>query len=203
MPLSVFVTGWSFCPDFDHKRLEKFGECSLWATFIYLTSCISSTNPQRVRHNWATELNRTLKIIAEGICDYYSRLRPKESKLLRLSNLLKLSHLWFPLMAQCVKNLPAMQETQEKPIQSLGCEDPVEEENGNWLQYSCLEKKKSHGQRSLAEYSPKGPKESDTTEWLSKQASKQAHSYTRGWDSNSGKPPTGHELPNQERTGHL
>ena len=36
------------------------------------------------------------------------------------------------------------------------------EGNGNPLQYSCLGK--SHGQRSLAGYSPWGPKESDTTE---------------------------------------
>ena len=34
--------------------------------------------------------------------------------------------------------------------------------HGNPLQYSCLEK--SHGQRSLAGYSPWGFKESDTTE---------------------------------------
>ena len=34
-------------------------------------------------------------------------------------------------MAQFVKNLPAMQETQETPVQSLGWEDPVEEENGD------------------------------------------------------------------------
>ena len=37
-----------------------------------------------------------------------------------------------------------------------------EEENGNPLQYSCLEN--PHGQRSLAGYSPWGRKESDTTE---------------------------------------
>ena len=36
------------------------------------------------------------------------------------------------------------------------------EGNANPLQYSCLEK--SHGQRSLAGYSPWGHKESDTTE---------------------------------------
>ena len=34
--------------------------------------------------------------------------------------------------------------------------------NGNPLHYSCLEK--SHGQRSLADYSPQSCKESDTTE---------------------------------------
>ena len=37
--------------------------------------------------------------------------------------------------------------------------------NSNPLQYSCL--KKSHGQRSLAGYSPKGQKESDMPEQLS------------------------------------
>ena len=37
--------------------------------------------------------------------------------------------------------------------------------HGNPLQYSCLEN--SHGQRSLAGYSPWGHKESDTTEQLS------------------------------------
>ena len=31
-------------------------------------------------------------------------------------------------MAQWVKNLPAMQETQEMWVQSLGWEDPLEEE---------------------------------------------------------------------------
>ena len=35
------------------------------------------------------------------------------------------------------------------------------EGNGNTFQYSCLEK--SHGQRSLARYSPWGRKELDTT----------------------------------------
>ena len=39
--------------------------------------------------------------------------------------------------------------------------------HGNPLQYSCLEN--SHGQRSLAVYSPWGRKESDTTEQLSTQ----------------------------------
>ena len=38
-------------------------------------------------------------------------------------------------MDQTVKNPPAMQETQ---VQSLGQEDPLEKENSNPLQYSCL-----------------------------------------------------------------
>ena len=40
-------------------------------------------------------------------------------------------------MAQMVKPLPAMRETQ---VRSLGQEDSPGEGNGNPLQYSCLEK---------------------------------------------------------------
>ena len=42
------------------------------------------------------------------------------------------------LLAQTVKNLPLMQETQETWVQSLGWEDLLGEENGYPLQYSCL-----------------------------------------------------------------
>ena len=41
-------------------------------------------------------------------------------------------------MAQWVKNLSAIQEIQEIWVLSLGWEDPLEEENGNPLKYSCL-----------------------------------------------------------------
>ena len=40
------------------------------------------------------------------------------------------------LVAQRLKRLPGMQETQ---VRSLGREDPLGKENGNPLQYSCLE----------------------------------------------------------------
>ena len=56
-----------------------------------------------------------------------------------------------------VKSPPAMWETW---VQSLGWEDPPEE-NGNPLQYSCLEN--LHGERGLVGYSPWGQKELDTT----------------------------------------
>ena len=46
------------------------------------------------------------------------------------------------LMAQMVKSLPAMQETQ---VQSLSWEDPQGEENGNPLQYSCQENSMDRG----------------------------------------------------------
>ena len=69
-------------------------------------------------------------------------------------------------MAQRLKRLPAMRETW---VQSLGWEDSPGEQNGNLLQYSCLENTmdgESHGRRSLVDYSPQGCKESDMTEGL-------------------------------------
>ena len=59
-----------------------------------------------------------------------------------------------------VMNMPAMQETQEMWVWSLGQEDPREKEIITHLFLPG----KSHGQRSLAGYSPWGHKESETTE---------------------------------------
>ena len=63
------------------------------------------------------------------------------------------------LLAQMVKNLPAMQEIW---VRSLDWEDSPGEGNTNPLQYACPGE--SHGQRSLAVYGPWGGKESNTTE---------------------------------------
>ena len=60
-----------------------------------------------------------------------------------------------------VKKPPAMQETL---VRLLVWEDPQEEGMANPLQYSCLEN--PHRQRSLADCSPLGSKESDTNEQL-------------------------------------
>ena len=65
------------------------------------------------------------------------------------------------LVAQLVKNLPAMQETL---VQSLGWEDPLDK---GMATHSSLLAWKIHGQSSLAGYSPWGRKESDMTEQLS------------------------------------
>ena len=74
-------------------------------------------------------------------------------------------------MAQTVKNLPAVQETQ---VRSLGRKDPQEESRtvhlsvlpwrSEWLPTPVFLPGESHGQRSLAGYSPQGLKESDMTE---------------------------------------
>ena len=42
------------------------------------------------------------------------------------------------LFGSAIKNSPAMQQIQETRVQSLDWEDPLEEENGSPLQYSCL-----------------------------------------------------------------
>ena len=63
--------------------------------------------------------------------------------------------MWASLVAQLVKNLPAMHKTW---VQSLVWEDSP------GVGYSCLEN--PHGQRSLVGYSPWDCKESDTIEEL-------------------------------------
>ena len=67
-------------------------------------------------------------------------------------------------MAQMVKNPPAMQETQEIQVRSLGQEDPLEKEKAT---HSGILVWKSNGQKNLVGYSLWGPwdrKEPDTTE---------------------------------------
>ena len=74
-----------------------------------------------------------------------------------------LQYSWASLVAQTVKNPPAMRETW---AQSLGWEDSPGGGHGNPLQYSCLEK--PHGQRSLVGYSP----------WSAKSQTRQATGHT-------------------------
>ena len=63
-----------------------------------------------------------------------------------------------------VKNLPPVQETR---VQSLGWDDPLEEE---WQPTPVFLPGESHGQRNLAGSSPRGHKESDTTQQVSTHA---------------------------------
>ena len=66
----------------------------------------------------------------------------------------------FLLLAQVVKNLPAMQETW---VWSLGWEDTLEK---GMATHSSILAWRIHGQRSLVGYSPWDRKESDMTKWL-------------------------------------
>ena len=65
-------------------------------------------------------------------------------------------------MAQQVKTPPAMKQTQEARVISLGQKDPLEKKIANLL---VLLPEEFHGQRS---YSPKGHKELHMTERLSR-----------------------------------
>ena len=65
---------------------------------------------------------------------------------------------WASLVAQMVKNLPAMWETW---VRSLGQEDPLEE---GMATHSSILAWRIPWQRSLAGYSPLGLKELDMTE---------------------------------------
>ena len=67
---------------------------------------------------------------------------------------------WTSLVAQMVENLPAMQETQ---VQSLGCEDPLEEGHSSILAWRIPMDR--GGWRATC--SPWGHQESDMTEQLS------------------------------------
>ena len=62
------------------------------------------------------------------------------------------------LIAQLVKNLPAMQEIW---VQSLGWEDPLEKEMASPLQYSCLVNPMGRGAWQAMQ--SMGSKESDMT----------------------------------------
>ena len=63
------------------------------------------------------------------------------------------------LVAQVVKNLPAMQETQ---VRSLGPEDPLEKDMAT---HSSILARRIPRAEEPGGYSPWGRKELDTTEW--------------------------------------
>ena len=63
--------------------------------------------------------------------------------------------------AQQMWNLPAMQETQEVQVQSLGWENP---QRRKWQSTPVFLPGKSRGEGNLVGYNPKGCKESDMTE---------------------------------------
>ena len=67
------------------------------------------------------------------------------------------------LGGSAVNNLPVMQKPQEPQAWSLGWEDPLEEEMET---HSSIIAWKIPWTRSLVGYTPRGHKESDTTEWL-------------------------------------
>ena len=75
--------------------------------------------------------------------------------------------LWDSLLAQSVKNLPAMQETAcNAGDQSLIPGSGRIPKNVKWQPTAVFLPRKSHGQRTLAGYSLCGSQESDMTQQL-------------------------------------
>ena len=72
-----------------------------------------------------------------------------------------------------------MQETPERRVQSLGWEDPLEEEMAT---HSSILPGKSRRQRSLEGYSPRGHKESYATERLNSTGATRTHRHQGGND---------------------
>ena len=75
-----------------------------------------------------------------------------------------LQYSWASLVAQLVKNLPQIQETQEMQVRSLGWEDPLEEEMA--IHSSTVAWKIPWTEEPGSLHSPWGRKESDMTERL-------------------------------------
>ena len=75
------------------------------------------------------------------------------------------------MVAQRIKNLPAMEETQ---VWSLGGKIPWRRD---WLPTPIFVPEKPHGQRNLVCYSPWGIKELDMTDQLSTETSTQKYTH--------------------------
>ena len=83
--------------------------------------------------------------------------------------------LWVSPVAQWVKNPSAVQKTQEMQAWSLGQENPLKEENGNLLQYSCLKNPMDRGAwRATVHQFTKSQ-----TRWASRQTPPEAEAETQ------------------------
>ena len=95
-------------------------------------------------------------------CGAHCRQHPSHNRMVRPSGRFhEVFTMRASLVAQTVKSLPAMQETQ---VQSWGGKDPLERE---WLPTPVFLLGEFHGQRSLAGNGPWDFKQTDTTERLS------------------------------------
>ena len=89
---------------------------------------------------WAEESDSPLPDCT--VCSAVSILHPYTNSFQSGFNVALLNKNWASLVAQVVKNLPAMKETQ---FQSLGSGRSPGGRNGNPLQYSCLKNPMDRG----------------------------------------------------------
>ena len=128
---------------------------------IPFSSC-SQSLPASGSFQWVSSSHRVAKVLEWGAIAFSVKTW---HKILLLSPFARLgswdlSASWASLVAQMVKNLPAMQKTR---VQSLVGKIPWRRE---WQPSPVFLPGEFHGQRSLAGYSPWSNQESDTPEQL-------------------------------------
>ena len=145
------------CQSFGMKKHDSSNESSLRSLIhrVY--------NPQQGNHTMSVSQNCPKFSYFNGVGMQLTELEATWRSLVILSweHFGSFLRKYYLIMAQMVKNLPAMQETR---IQFLGWEDPLEEgmaTHSNILAWRILWTEEPGGL-----YSPWVCKESDTTEWL-------------------------------------
>ena len=103
---------------------------------------------------------RILEWVAMSSCRRSSRSRDETLSLMSPALAGGFFSTWVSLVAQMVKNLPAIRETR---VRFLAGQIPWRRK---WKPTPVFLPGESHGQRSLAGYRPRDHKESDTTERL-------------------------------------
>ena len=128
---------------------------------VYWFLCIYPTILLNSFYHWFYDVLWEYFFLAVDLFFTYPSLHPLSPVCSLLGNFLilflQLCFPWASLVAQQVKNQPALQKTW---VRSLGWEDPLEKGKAN---HSGILAWESHGQRKV----PWGRKESDRTEWLS------------------------------------
>ena len=130
--LNIFWVCWVLTPA---HHLQFLGDSLTWGFF----SKQASLDPQSRKMHWNLEYRSKVFWVHTHLCNH-------------------VCDTWISLVAQTVKNPPAMRETW---VWSLGQEDPLEK---GMATHSIILAWRIHGQRSLMGYSPWGHKESDMTE---------------------------------------
>ena len=128
-----------FCPSFfvmSFNNIMFHLLSGLW--HLGCTNPISGISHYRVTH----DVLMSTSPLKHSLLRNTRKIRSHLTYMVRKLFVLHVERLWASLVAQMVKNLSAMWDTQ---VWSLGREDPPGEGNGYLLQYSCLENSMDRG----------------------------------------------------------
>ena len=147
-----------------HQLLESTQTHVHWVTdAIQPSHPLSSPSPpaltlsqHQVLFKWVSSSHQVAKVLEFQLQHQSYQWTPRTVRQCNISHNLK----WASLVAQTVKNLPPMQESQ---VWSLGHKVPWKRE---WQPSPVFLPWEFHEQRSLAGYNPWGHKESDTIEQI-------------------------------------